>query len=374
MPRLQPLDTDYSCLSSIPFRCPAFVFRNCPAQGFETLQTYEHSAMRYQCGYAASAVLSVCMSILLSTLLISTLLMSTGVAAFEFGELLDDKALYGKDDRYELVEASETIKAAAGSVGALVARTSLLELGQDKWELQSSQTGRTQGWCENERFIDQPNAASCTGFLVAADQIATSAHCVQPADDPGAPGLSCANLSVVFGYALSDSGQVLDQFSHDSVFHCKRVLAGENDPTGSDWRVFELERAAQHIRRLTVYKGVEIQRHWPLSIVGYPNGLPAKYGNNANIVDTSPEGYFVTDIDSYVGNSGSPVFVETDTDAIVVGLLSRGAADYLETSRGSESCLQSRQCTSDTCGGEHVTPSSVLARYAEKTLDNITLP
>lgn len=287
--------------------------------------------------------------------------------------LLDDKAIYHTDDRFEIVNASDKMQGVARSVGALVSRTSLVNVSASRWELTLNQTGRQKGWCPSERFIDQPTAASCTGFLVAPDQLATSAHCVQPENDPYAPGLSCANLSIVFGYAMSDEGRVLNQFERDSIYHCERVLAGENDPVGSDWRIIELDREAQNINTLTVYKGAAVSTHWPLSIIGYPNGLPVKYGRNARVVDASQTGYFVTDIDSYVGNSGSPVFVETDSEVIVVGVLSRGAEDYIEVNQGLDSCLQSRQCTTDTCGGEHVTPARVLEEFAVNTLDKLVV-
>jgi len=305
------------------------------------------------------------------TLLVFLIFFCSTASAFEL--VLEDKALYKTDDRYELATASKKMQSAAQSVGALVNRSSLVGLENNQWRLMMNQTGREQGWCPSERFVDQPTAASCTGFLVAPDQLATSAHCVQPMNDPGAPGLACEDLSIVFGFSISPAGQVNSLFKQESVYHCKHVLAGEDNPTGSDWRVIQLDRQAQNIDTLTVYKGSDVSEQWSLSMVGHPAGLPAKYGDNAKVIDASPQGYFVTDMDAYVGNSGSPVFVESNDEAVVVGLLSRGAEDYIQINQGLNSCLQSRQCGPGECGGEHVTPARVLEEYAINAVDTLSI-
>jgi V8-like Glu-specific endopeptidase len=286
--------------------------------------------------------------------------------------IVEDKAIYALDGRYEVIETPALLRQVAHSVGAIVVSRNLSQTDADRWVLSLGSTGRDKGWCETERFIDQPTAASCTGFLLSPDRFATSAHCVQPLDDPGAPGLACPNVSVVFGYALDETGQVTTEFSNNQVYRCETVLAGESDPTGSDWRVLELDREVQHIDALTVYQGEAISSAWELAIIGHPNGLPAKVGMDARVLDASPGSYFVTDIDSYVGNSGSPVFTEHQGQPVVVGLLSRGADDFEQVSNGAESCLQSRQCTVESCGGEHVTPAHVLEDFASSTVRDIT--
>lgn len=285
--------------------------------------------------------------------------------------ILEDKAIYASDDRHEVFEARQWLRSVARSVGAIVDSEKVSRSTSGQWQLSLEQTGRDKGWCETERFIDQPTAASCTGFLVSPARLATSAHCIQPSDDPGAPGLSCADVSVVFGYALDKAGELSREFSEEQVYRCQRVLAGANDPAGSDWRVVELDRDVTGIDVLTVYDGNAVSLTWELAIVGHPNGLPAKIGDNASVVDDSARGYFVTDLDSYVGNSGSPVFTKHEGHPVVVGLLSRGADDFEATRIGQQECQRSRQCTAESCGGEHVTPASVLQEYASHTFQSV---
>lgn len=286
--------------------------------------------------------------------------------------IIEDKAIYASDDRREVFESGKWLRKVARSVGAIVDSRKVSRSSTGLWQLVHGATGRDQGWCDTERFIDQPTAASCTGFLVSPSHLATSAHCVQPAEDPGAPGLACANMSVVFGYALDKTGKLNSEFQNEQVYRCHSVLAGENDPVGSDWRVVELDRDVNGIDALTVYEGVSVSQNWKLSIIGHPNGLPAKIGANASVVDASTEGYFVTDLDSYAGNSGSPVITLHDGQAVVVGLLSRGAPDFEQIRVGQQECQQSRSCTAESCGGEHVTPARVLQEYALHTLQSIS--
>ena len=65
--------------------------------------------------------------------------------------------------------------------------------------------------------------------------------------------------------------------------------------------------------------------------------------------DNSPGSFFVANLDTYGGNSGSPVF-EEDSD-IVEGILVRGDTDFV--SNGT--CIVSNVCPTTGCGGEDVT-------------------
>ena len=70
--------------------------------------------------------------------------------------------------------------------------------------------------------------------------------------------------------------------------------------------------------------------------------------------DPSPDGYFVANLDTYGGNSGSAVF--NATSGKVEGILVRGENDYVW--RGS--CRVSNKCPADGCRGEDVTKVSAL--------------
>ena len=60
--------------------------------------------------------------------------------------------------------------------------------------------------------------------------------------------------------------------------------------------------------------------------------------------------YFVANLDTFAGNSGSPVF---NPSYEVVGVLSRGAADY--DARPGANCNDALVCPVNGCLGETVT-------------------
>jgi V8-like Glu-specific endopeptidase len=65
-------------------------------------------------------------------------------------------------------------------------------------------------------------------------------------------------------------------------------------------------------------------------VIGHPVGLPLKYAGNAKITDNSPSTYFSANLDTFGGNSGSPVFSMVDGKHIVEGILVRGETDFVE--------------------------------------------
>jgi hypothetical protein len=65
-----------------------------------------------------------------------------------------------------------------------------------------------------------------------------------------------------------------------------------------------------------------------LTILGYPSGLPLKAAANGRVVSVEGDdsGYFGTDLDSFSGDSGAPVF---DSDGALVGMMLEGQLDYV---------------------------------------------
>jgi hypothetical protein len=91
-------------------------------------------------------------------------------------------------------------------------------------------------------------------------------------------------------------------------------------------------------------------------VIGHPVGLPAKYAPNATVRDNAPAAFFVANLDTYGGNSGSPVF-NSDTHE-VEGILVRGERDFQTTPQG---CTISFLCPNTGCRGEDCTRTTVFA-------------
>lgn len=64
-----------------------------------------------------------------------------------------------------------------------------------------------------------------------------------------------------------------------------------------------------------------------VTAIGYPSGLPVKIAGNAKVRKVTSDGYFVSDVDTFGGSSGGPVF-NTATFKIE-GVLVRGGVDYV---------------------------------------------
>ena len=84
-------------------------------------------------------------------------------------------------------------------------------------------------------------------------------------------------------------------------------------------------------------------------VIGHPIGLLKKMAGNASVRSNSNPDYFIANLDTFGGNSGSPVF-NADTHE-VEGILVRGDTDFLP--RGN--CIASMVCPVQGCRGEDCT-------------------
>ena len=92
-------------------------------------------------------------------------------------------------------------------------------------------------------------------------------------------------------------------------------------------------------------------------VIGHPSGLPAKYAGGAHVRDNRRRAYFTANLDTYGGNSGSPVFDRRTKT--VEGILASGEQDFVK--RGD--CQVSLVCPDGGCQGEAVTRSTLWAAH-----------
>jgi hypothetical protein len=84
-------------------------------------------------------------------------------------------------------------------------------------------------------------------------------------------------------------------------------------------------------------------------VIGHPVGLPTKFAGGAAVRNNTPAAFFVANLDTYGGNSGSPVFNSTSRQ--VEGILVRGETDF--AMQGT--CRVSLVCPTSGCRGEDCT-------------------
>src|SRR5690606_13166453 len=98
-----------------------------------------------------------------------------------------------------------------------------------------------------------------------------------------------------------------------------------------------------------------------LVVIGHPAGLPVKVAGGAQVRHLERD-YFIANLDTFGGNSGSAVFnVHTGE---VEGILVRGELDFI-TRNG---CRVSNQCADSGCRGEDVTMIRAAWPYIPDTL------
>ncbi|RLA64962.1 MAG: hypothetical protein DRQ89_02760 [Epsilonproteobacteria bacterium] len=209
--------------------------------------------------------------------------------------------------------------------------------------------------CEDERFSKQFSLPVCTGFLVAPDLLVTAGHCVNKTN--------YHNRAWIFGYDQSRATDSLPTFKAEFVYHTKEVLEWKEDRINkSDFALVRLDRAVTIADPLKFRSYGEASVGTELAIIGHPNGLPTKISADAQILENKPNAY-KTNLDSFGGNSGSPVFNLYTGE--VEGILISGATDFLPNfTRG---CVEVNR-KKDAEGAEYVAKISLvnLAKYIEK--------
>src|SRR5690606_3981623 len=148
---------------------------------------------------------------------------------------------------------------------------------------------------------------------------ATAGHCVNP--------LSLPSVRFVFGFRMIDADTAVTRFDPSQVYYGVEVVTGALDDLAEDYAVIRVDRpiTAPGAIPLPLRQTGAVPVGTPVGIIGHPTGLPTKvtFGDATVVRNDASEPFFTTNIDTFRGNSGSPV-INADT-GIVEGILVRGA-------------------------------------------------
>ncbi|PHQ28392.1 trypsin-like peptidase domain-containing protein [Leeuwenhoekiella nanhaiensis] len=243
---------------------------------------------------------------------------------YPFGEPgSTSRGVFGPDDRKEAQDAvgyQDFVRATA----VMVDKRSIQNNIAYSYSLEErlSYMFETEKFDDNVQFLDQPALANCTGFLIAPDILVTAGHCIQTMED-------AEPYVWVFDYT---SDKQFNTTTHaipldpNNIYEVAEVLSAKlDDATDDDYAILRLKRKSDR-RPYRFRTSGSIAVGTGVNTIGSPTGLPLKFAENAEVVDASPSNWFKSDIDSFPGNSGGPVF---DDYGWIEGILVRGAVTYL---------------------------------------------
>jgi len=266
------------------------------------------------------------------------------------------KVVYGDDDRIDVYqETDEQRQQWAAATCALISSSRMTQNLDGSWTLSSPAAYLRWGVpaCDGEPFGDQPTAASCTGFMVADDLIVTAGHCYSTS--------SISTICFVFGFWMLDETTPRLNFLESEVYRGVEVVsyASSGDYDHSIVRV-DRPITAPDAQAFVVRREGTILPGEYVGVIGHPSGLPMKIAfGNTYVRSSDLDGFFVANLDTYGGNSGSPVI--NATTGILEGILVRGATDFILDTVNN--CFYSNVLPSDGGRGEDVTKATVFASY-----------
>lgn len=244
------------------------------------------------------------------------------------------KVIYGDDNRYDVSDhPNPRLVELASSVAGQVANDRLFSLDADFFSFPLI-TLESEGICSSERFSKQKKLPRCTGFLVAKDLLVTAGHCMTSVSE-------CRNFKWVFSYTNDKS-----VISKKNVYSCKKVIGhrfSSSRFTTKDYAIIQLDRAVTGRKPLKLKMKGNPRKGTEIAVIGHPSGLPLKITDGAYITQERVN-FFRANLDTYGGNSGSPVF-DVNTGE-VLGILVEGADDYIKLP--GDACKVSNRLSMDS--------------------------
>lgn len=255
------------------------------------------------------------------------------------------KAIYGPDDRFESDRfPADRFKQLSRGVAALFRNENI----GPNLEIVAEQYGQRFQLCQEVPFREQLSASLCTGALISPQHILTAGHCANSSQ-------LCENTKWVFDYR-----EGTNRLDENKIYGCESVQEYlEDEDTGIDFALIKLDRRVNDRKFLKIRTYGKVPDRTSVVVIGHPMGLPMKTAGNALIRDNSNPYFFVSNLDAFSGNSGSPVF--NKNTGVVEGILVRGESDFfIRRDVGAPACREEVKFTDGEGEGEDVLRTASL--------------
>jgi hypothetical protein len=232
----------------------------------------------------------------------------------------------------------------ARTVGCLIDAKQLEYVGDSVYMLDLSQAfGKTYRLCPDEPYYSEPTVGFGTAFFIDNDKIITALHCFD--------NINIKDVYFLLGYVLANiDGTISPEFGSRQVFKIKKII---RRIVNYDIVILQLDKPYCGFFP-PISRNFEYTLRNPIYALGYPMGLPLKLMTNASIKSIPDNFYVYTTLDTYHGNSGSPVF-DKETNEII-GILLEGGVDFVNQGN----CNKSYLCARSDCLGEKVLRLSTI--------------
>lgn len=172
---------------------------------------------------------------------------------------------------------------------------------------------------DDVKYYEQQTGAFGTGFLAyhpinKKKYIFTATHNLNDRNLTG--------VRFVFGFTKETVKDHTVTVPKDNIFEgqsCRRV---------DKWTMIELEREVDEKWIAAELCNKVVTKRQRVHMIGHGCGLSMKLSSGSQVVQDSDSTLFLSNLDSFCGNSGSPIF-DSETHK-VVGMMSGGKVDYIK--------------------------------------------
>jgi hypothetical protein len=220
--------------------------------------------------------------------------------------------IFGKDERKDWYDIpDENVKRNAACAVAICKKGALSDNKDGFKTLKVRRHADANSLDRCWRFRAQPVASIMTGFLVTEDVVATVRHDV-------INNTKVKDIRFVFGYKMCHFTDPGIRIPNENIYDgSERICCGE------DWALIRLDRevVGQEIAKFPKEERT-IPDDQKVYAIGHPRGLPLKYSPGAKVCpgkNIKGRTYFEANLDTSMGNSGSPVFnIDHEVEGIVI--------------------------------------------------------